>query len=161
MNRRHVWLGLIGWILFCFAAAALGSLATTPQLDGWYRSLQKPHWHPPDSLFGPVWTLLYLLMAMAAWLIWKQGGFKENRRPLAWFVIQLILNVAWSWIFFAGHQTGWAVVELVCLWIAIFMTTVLFFKKRRLAGALLIPYLGWVTFAGCLNWTIWRLNAGI
>ena len=158
MTQAARWMGLVGWVTLCFAASGLGAVATMPEIGTWYRALVKPAWNPPDAVFGPVWMTLYLLMAIAAWLIWRPAGFAAARVPLVLFVLQLVLNVAWSWIFFRLHQTGWAVVEIGVLWVMIFATTVVFFKNNKLAGSLMVPYLVWVGFASVLNFTIWRLN---
>jgi translocator protein len=151
MNATKRWIGLVVFIAVCLAAGSLGAIATTPEIDGWYRTLDKPAWNPPDSVFGPVWTTLYVMMAIAAWLIWKPAGFKAAAMPLALFGGQLVLNVAWSWIFFGMRQPGWAFVEIVILWLAIVATTVAFFRRSQLAGWLLVPYLAWVSFAAVLN----------
>lgn len=160
MNERTRWIGLVLFVLVCLGAGGLGAVATTPEIDGWYRTVVKPDWNPPDWLFGPVWTTLFVLMGISAWLVWKPAGLKEASTPLSLFAVQLILNVAWSWIFFGMHKIGWAVVEIVILWLAILATTVAFFRRSKPAGCLLVPYLGWVTFASVLNFTIWRLNSG-
>jgi benzodiazapine receptor len=139
------------------AAAAIGGYATSLGLDEWYRALAKPAWNPPDWLFGPVWTLLYILMALAAWLVWMRG-WKAAKYALTLFVVQLILNAAWSWLFFGWRQPGWAFVELVILLAAIIATAVAFARVKPTAAWLLAPYLAWVAFAGLLNFTIWRLN---
>jgi translocator protein len=154
------WIGLAVFILVCLGAGGLGAIATTPEIDGWYRTLAKPAWNPPDSVFGPVWTTLFILMGIAGWLVWKPAGFKAAAMPLTLFGVQLVLNVAWSWIFFGMHQPGWAFVEIVVLWLAIVATTLAFFRRSQIAGWLLVPYLAWVSFAAVLNFTIWRLNAG-
>ncbi|QDV22572.1 TspO/MBR family protein [Aureliella helgolandensis] len=151
-------LGLAVCIAICLGAAGLGAIATTPEIDDWYKTLAKPSWNPPAYLFGPVWTTLFVMMAIAAWLVWKPAGLQAAKRPLCLFTLQLVLNVAWSWVFFHFHQPGWAFVEIVILWIAIFATTVAFFRRSKLAGGLLLPYLAWVTFASVLNFTIWQLN---
>ena len=158
MNRSRRWIGLVAFIAVCLAAGSLGAIATTPEIDGWYRTLAKPTWNPPAGVFGPVWTTLYVLMALAAWLVWKPAGFQAAALPLTLFGGQLVLNVAWSWIFFGMHQPGWAFVEIVILWLAIAATTWAFFRRSPLAGWLLVPYLAWVSFAAVLNFTIWRLN---
>jgi len=146
-------------LIACFAAvaAAIGGYATSLGLDAWYRALAKPSWNPPDWVFGPVWTLLYVLMALAAWLVWLRG-WKAARYALALFVVQLILNAAWSWLFFGLRQPGWAFVEIVVLLAAIIATTVAFARVKPIAAWLLAPYLAWVAFAGFLNFAIWRLN---
>jgi tryptophan-rich sensory protein len=157
--RRQV-LGLFAAILICFAAAGLGGLVTTPQIPGWYADLAKPSWTPPDWIFGPVWTLLYLMMAVAAWLVWRQAGFREAKLPLALFAIQLGLNSLWSMLFFGLQNPGAAAVEIILLWAAILATLIAFWKRSPWAGGLLVPYLAWVSFAAVLNVAIWRLNAG-
>jgi tryptophan-rich sensory protein len=121
----------------------------------WYATLVKPAWNPPAWVFGPAWTLLYTLMALAAWLVWKRVGWG---RPLWLYFLQLLLNAAWTPIFFGAQQLGWALVEIVLLWIAILFTLRSFYRVSRTAGALFAPYLAWVTFATVLNFTLWRLN---
>lgn len=152
--------GLIVFVSVCLAVGGFGAAFTTPEIGGWYRTLSKPSWNPPDSIFGPVWTTLYILMAIAGWIVWKPAGFRAAAGPLTLFSLQLLFNFAWSWIFFKQHQVGWAVVDLVFLWLAIVATMLTFFRRSRLAGWLLVPYLAWVSFAGFLNFTIWRMNAG-
>jgi translocator protein len=149
-------LGLAGWLAACFAAAAFGGFFMP---GDWYASLRKPSWNPPGWIFGPVWTALYSMMAVSAWLVWKRGGFIAQRRPLGFFIIQLILNAAWTPLFFGLHKPGWAFAEIVLLWLAIAATMLSFRREHRLAGWLLAPYLAWVTFAAVLNFTLWRMNA--
>ena len=160
MTQRTRWIGLAVVLVVCLGVGGLGAIATTPEIEGWYRTISKPTWNPPDSVFGPVWTALYILMAIAAWLVWRPAGFKAAAFPLSLFGAQLLLNVAWSWIFFGLHQPGWAFVEIVILWLAIVATTVAFFRCSNVAGWLIVPYLAWVSFASVLNFTIWRMNAG-
>ncbi len=126
----------------------------------WYASLAKPWWNPPNWIFGPVWTALYFMMALAAWLIWQEGGFRANRRALALFLTQLVLNAAWTPLFFGLHVLGVAFFELTGLWVAILATLLAFFRVSSVGGWLLVPYLIWVTFAGALNFALWRLNEG-
>ena len=146
---------LAGWVAVTFAAAAMGGLF----LPGdWYARLQKPAWNPPNWIFGPVWTALYTIMAVTAWLVWKRGGFAGQRRALLFFLLQLLFNALWSPLFFGLHLPGLAFVDLVLLWLALLATVAAFWKAHRLAGAMLLPYLAWVTFAGALNFAIWRLN---
>ncbi len=152
-------IGLFVSILICFAAAGIGSLATTPQVPGWYASLAKPTWTPPGWIFGPVWTLLYLMMAVAAWLVWRQAGFAGAKLPLTLFAIQLALNSVWSVLFFGLQNPGAAAVEIVLLWAVILATLVTFWRRSRVAGGLLAPYLAWVSYAAVLNVAIWRMNA--
>lgn len=154
------WMGLVFFVILCQATGLLGAIATTPQIDAWYSTLDKPSWNPPPWVFGPVWTTLFLFMAISAWIVWQQGGFKAARLPLSLFLIQLALNLAWSWIFFYFHAIGWACVELVVLWCAIAGCLITFWPKSKLAAGLLVPYLAWVSFAGVLNFMLWKLNAG-
>ena len=158
MSSSRQWLMLVLFVAVCVGAGGLGAIVTTPEVDGWYRTLAKPAWNPPDFIFGPVWTTLYVMMGVAAWLVWKPAGWRPAAFPLALFAGQLVLNVAWSWIFFGMHQVGWACLELAILWLAILATTAAFFAHSPTAGWLLVPYLAWVSFAGALNLTIWRLN---
>ncbi len=158
MKDNFRWIGLAVFIVACLGAGGLGAIATTPEIEGWYKTIEKPSWNPPDYVFGPVWTTLYVMMAVAAWLIWKPEGYQAAAMPLTLFAIQLALNIAWSWIFFGAHRPGFASAEIVILWLAILATTVAFFKRSQLAGWLMAPYLAWVSFACVLNFTIWRLN---
>ena len=151
---RAVW-GLIGWLAFAFAASLGGALVS---VDDWYAELAKPSWNPPSWLFGPVWSLLYVMMGVAAWRVWLHGGWPAQTRPLTAFVVQWGLNAIWTPLFFGWHQIGWALVDIVGLWLAIGLTIVLFFRVSRLAGLLLLPYWAWVTFATALNFTLWRMN---
>lgn len=148
-------MGLVGWILVCFGAAWGGSIFP---IGAWYDSLNKPTWAPPDALFAPVWSVLYTLMAIAAWLVWKQGGFRVAKAPLIVFLVQLTLNTMWSWCFFGAHRIDWALWEIVMLFAAIVFTVSLFFRRSRTAAALMLPYLAWVMFAAALNFQYWRLN---
>jgi len=156
---RRPWPGLIVFLILSFGAATLGSAATQPNLADWYDKLIKPAWNPPKWIFGPVWSLLYLSMAVAAWQIWRQSGVRGAIVPLGLFAIQLALNAAWSWIFFGFHHLGAAVIEILFLWAAILATTIAFWRRSAVAGWLMVPYLAWVTFAAFLTHTIWRLNA--
>ena len=148
--------GLIGWLLLTMAAAGIGTLASV-NADTLYGQLQQPAWAPPAWIFGPVWTLLYLMMAIAAWLVWR-GGLHANRSALTLYVVQLVLNCLWSWLFFGWRQGAWAFVDIVILWILILATLVSFWRIRPLAGALLVPYLAWVSFATALNFAVWQMN---
>lgn len=158
MNSKRSWLGLVFFIILCFAAAGIGSAVTTPKIDGWYVGLVKPSWNPPNWIFGPVWTTLYLAMSVAGWLVWQQKGAAGATLPLTLFGVQLALNVLWSCLFFGLEQPGLAFAEILLLWGAIAATTAAFWFHSKLAGLLLLPYLGWVAFATILNFTIWRLN---
>ena len=158
MTRLALGIGLITFLALCLGTGGLGAIATTPEIDGWYTTLNKPAWNPPDSVFGPVWTTLFILMAFAAWLVWKQEGIQAAAVPMTLFGIQLVLNASWSWIFFGMHQPGWAFAEIVVLWLTIVATAVVFFRRSKPAGWLLMPYLAWVSFAAVLNFRIWQLN---
>jgi tryptophan-rich sensory protein len=140
------------FITFC---APLAGVYSTP--DDWYEALAKPTWNPPGWIFGPVWTSLYLMMATAAWLVWKRDGWGI---PLWLYLAQLALNAAWTPIFFGAHLLGWAFVEISIMWIAILSTILAFQRVHRAAALLLLPYLAWVTFAAFLNFTLWRMNPG-
>lgn len=154
MGRQLLALG--GWLLLCFAAAAMGGLFMPGE---WYASLKKPSWNPPGWIFGPVWTALYTMMAVAAWLVWKRGGFSAQRRALALFLAQLALNAVWTPLFFGLHRPGVAFAEILLLWLAIAATLTAFRPVSRVAAWLLAPYLAWVSFAAALNYALWRLNA--
>lgn len=151
---------LFVFVVLCIAAAGLGSLATIPNLDPWYAQLRRPSWMPPSTLFGPVWTVLYLLMAVAAWLVWQRRHIHQDlvKPALGCWFFQLLLNAAWSWLFFGFHKTGLAFLEMIALWLMIAATIASFYKVSRPAAVLLIPYLAWVSFALVLNGTILRLN---
>ena len=148
-------IGAVGWLVLTFAAAALGSRFLP---DEWYRKLKKPTWNPPNTIFAPVWTILYLLMAAAAWLVWERNGFNDAALPLALFVVQLLLNAAWTWLFFGRHRIGSSLIDIAILWFVILATLISFWTLVPLAGIFLLPYIAWVSFASFLNWTIWRMN---
>lgn len=149
--------GLFLWVAICFLAAAIGAAATL-QAGSIYVELVRPAWSPPASVFGPVWTALYALMAIAAWLVWQARQSRLARVALVFFMFQLILNALWSWLFFGWNQRALAFLDILLLWVLIVATLVAFWRVRPLAGALLIPYLLWVTFASALNYSMWQLN---
>ena len=151
----HSWLALLVLLILCFAVAGIGGLATAPSIPNWYAGLAKPSWTPPGWIFGPVWSVLYLSMAIAAWLVWRRA---DAVVPMTAFGIQLIFNAAWSWLFFGLHSPGAAFIDVVMLWATIAATTVVFWRRSTLAGILFVPYLIWVSFAAVLNFAIWRLN---
>jgi translocator protein len=146
---------LIALLIVCFAVAGLGGLATAANIPNWYASLVKPSWTPPSWLFGPVWSVLYLSMAVAAWLVWRKGNAIV---PLALFAVQLAFNAAWSWLFFGLHSPVLGFADILVLWTAIVATTIVFWRRSVAAGILFVPYLAWVTFAAVLNLAVWRLN---
>ena len=146
---------LAGWLLLTFSASATAVFVTT---GGWYAELAKPTWNPPGWIFGPVWTILYALMAVAAWRVWRQGGWAKQKVALSLFVVQWALNALWTPLFFGLHRPGWALAEILILLAAILATMRAFWRVDRPAGLLLLPYAAWVAFATVLNWTIWRMN---
>ncbi len=146
------------FIIAVFAVAALGGWLTSFGVGGWYAALQKPAWNPPSWLFGPVWTALYITIAVAAWLVWMRHA-PLGRLALTLWAVQLALNLAWSALFFYMRQPGWAFLEIIVLLAAIVATAITFFRISPWAGALLIPYIAWVSFASALNFAIWRLNS--
>ena len=151
--------GLLGWLVVCFGASAIGSAATISEIEGWYAGLEKPSFNPPNWIFGPVWSVLFFLMALAAWLVWRRFGFAGAKAALSVFLVQLAANVGWSVLFFGLHSPPMAFFWICLLRVLITTTIVLFWMKSRLAGGLLVPYLMWVSFASVLNFWIWRLNA--
>jgi len=155
-RREAVGLGVA--VAACLAVGGIGTVFTAQAIPTWYATLQKPSWNPPAWVFGPVWTALYLLMGVAAWLVWRAVGWPAARRGLGLFAVQLALNAVWSPIFFGLRSPGWAFADIVALWATIVATMAAFWRLRPAAGALLVPYLLWVTFAAALNGTIWRLN---
>ena len=148
-------LALVGILLVTFAVAGISGASTSGAVRSWYPTIAKPTWNPPDWVFGPTWTALYAMMAVAAWLVWRQTGWGT---ALALFGIQLALNAAWSLLLFGLHRIDLALVDIVALWAAIVTTTVAFWKVTPVAGGLFVPYLAWVSFATVLNFTIWRMN---
>jgi benzodiazapine receptor len=159
-TRRKLFIdlaALVVWLALTFAAAAIGAFASANAPE-FYHQLTLPAWAPPAWLFGPVWTLLYLLMGIAAWLVWRERGLAAGGVAITLFLIQLAANALWSWLFFAWQLGALAFVEIVVLWLLIATTIVAFWRVRSIAGALLLPYLAWVTFATALAYTIWRNN---
>jgi tryptophan-rich sensory protein len=148
---------LAGLLAITFCAPAMGAFGMPGE---WYAGLEKPSWNPPSWVFGPVWTFLYISMAVAAWLVWKKGGWKSQRRPLTLYLVQLLLNAIWTPLFFGLHLPGWAFLEILLLLAAVVATMLAFWKTRRPAGALFVPYVLWVSFASVLNGTLWWLNRG-
>ncbi|MET8121717.1 TspO/MBR family protein [Micromonospora sp. NPDC005189] len=153
-GRRSRW-ALVGFAAAVFVAAAIGGLGVQGTTDE-YASLRQPSWAPPSWLFGPAWTVLYVLIALAGWLVWRRVGFSL---PLWAWTAQLVLNAIWTPLFFGAGQYGLAFAEIVVMWLAIGLTVVLFARVSRVAAALLLPYWAWVTFAASLNLSIWRLNS--
>lgn len=157
LPKYKQFLGLVTWLVVTFIAAGIGSAASI-KAEQFYMQLLLPEWAPPPFVFGPVWTLLYTLMGVAAWLVWRTGGFRAARTALTLFLVQLAVNVLWSWLFFGWHLGAIAFADILALSVFIIATLIAFWRVRPLAGALLIPYLLWVSFAAVLNYTIWQLN---
>ena len=150
---------LVFTVSICLAVGYVGSLTTRESVTGWYAGLAKPVFAPPGWVFGVVWTVLYVMMGAAAFVVWERGvRNREVRIGLELFVLQLVLNALWTPLFFRLHWVGTALVEMVVLWVVIGMTVRQFWRVRKAAGILLLPYLGWVGFAIALNGAIWYLN---
>ena len=158
MGARDI-IKLIVSIVACQCAGIIGSIFTTPAIPTWYAALQKPAFTPPSWLFAPAWITLYLLMGIAAFLIWRQGlGQKGVKWALVIFLVQLVLNALWSVVFFGLQSPLYGMVVILALWVAILLTILRFFKLSTAAGALLLPYILWVSFAAALNVSVWVLN---
>jgi tryptophan-rich sensory protein len=157
-RRPKAVLVLVGFLAATFAVAGVSSIFTVAQIPGWYATLVKPSFNPPNQIFGPVWTVLYALMAIAAWRIWKLPSLKLRASGLWIFWVQLALNFGWSFLFFGAHRIGFAAIEIVLLWCLIFAAMVVFFRLDRLAGVFFGLYLAWVSFASVLNLSIWLKN---
>ncbi len=162
LSQRDVY-SLIGWIGLVAVVALCGSLATRSSPENWNPGLDKPWFHRPAWIFGPVWTALYVMMAISAWMIWRRRDDASHRRAVNFFavvfVIQLALNVLWSVLFFGLRSPMWAFMEICMLWIAVATTVFLSFRQNKLAGWMLVPYLGWASFALVLNLIVWRSNS--
>ena len=153
-------IGLLAWLAASFAAAAVGGIASANAAD-FYGQLVQPTWAPPAWLFGPVWSVLFVLMGTAVWLVWRRHGFGGARVALTLFLVQLVVNGLWSWLFFAWRLGAPALADVVLLWLLIAATLAQFWRLHRLAACLLLPYLAWVSFAAALNFTLWRLNPSL
>lgn len=149
---------LIVFVFICLAAAGIGSFFTAKSVSSWYITLSKPVWNPPNWVFGPVWTFIYLTIAVSGWLTWRQVSIFDNPVIYIIFGLQLILNMAWSGIFFALQQPGWAFVDIIFLWLLIISYIVFDWPVSKWASILFIPYFLWVGFAAILNFSIWQLN---
>lgn len=160
MSTRASIIGLIISLVIVFVVAAAGGAASV-QAGSVYIELLRPTWAPPSWLFGPVWTFLYILIAIAAWRVWKRDGWKGASGALSLYLGQLILNAAWTWLFFAWRLGTVALIEIIILWLAIIYTIVAFARHDRWASYLMVPYLLWVTFATALTYAMWRLNPAV
>lgn len=153
------YLGFLISALIANAAGLIGSVFTAQSVRTWYLIINRPSWNPPGWIFGPVWTILYILMGVASYLVWEKRGLPGAKSALFVYGIQLVLNLLWSFLFFGLKNPGLAFAEIILLWLAIVATLVLFWRLNTTAGALLVPYLLWVSFASFLNYTIWKLNS--
>lgn len=160
MTRTASIAALAGWLAVTFVAGGTGAIASVDAAN-FYAQLSKPAWAPPAGVFGPVWTTLYALMGVAAWLVWRQRESPGRNGALLLFTVQLVVNALWSWLFFAWRQGALAFVEVLVLLALIAGTLVAFWRVRRLAAALLVPYIGWVGFASVLTWSVWRSNPSL
>jgi translocator protein len=149
---------LVVFLGLAFAAAAIGGLSAAGGGNDWYQSLRRPSWSPPDWVFGPVWTVLYASIGVAGWLVWRERGSDQVDAALTVWGVQLVLNAAWTWLFFGLHRPGLALIDIVALAMAIAGMIVLFGRVSQVAAVLLVPYLAWVCFAAALNAAIWHLN---
>lgn len=157
--KGREWVALIGFVALAQGAGLVGSFFTAPSIPTWYATLVRPEIAPPNWVFAPVWTTLFLLMGIAAFLVWRRGWARRDvRLALGIFGVQLVLNVLWSFIFFGMQSPGWAALEIVFLWLAIAVTIWQFVPLSKIAAWLLAPYLAWVSFASYLNYLIWTLN---
>lgn len=155
------WIKLLISIAIPLGVGIVAGLFTATGIDSWYEAIKKPEWQPPSYVFGPVWTVLYIMMGIAFYLIWTTpAGKKLKRIAITLWCIQLIFNFFWSFIFFKQHQIDWALGEILVLWFFILLTTIYFFRISRAAGWLMIPYILWVSFASVLTWSIYQLNPG-
>jgi tryptophan-rich sensory protein len=157
MNRLGQIAGLAVSLFIVFGIATVGGFLTNLSVNSWYPTLNKPSWTPSGATIGTVWTILYIFMGIAAWMVWRSAS-GDRARPLALYALQLLLNAGWSALFFGLRSPGLALLEIGVLWIAILATSVTFWKVSKLAGTLMTPYLLWVTFAGVLNALIWNMN---
>jgi translocator protein len=158
MFNPDSWLSLVPFLVVCFVAAAIGSVATNRSVNTWYPQLRKPDWNPPKWVFGPVWSVLFAMMALSAWLVWRAAGWRGAESALLLFAIQLALSPIWSVVFFGMRAIGGAFAEILLLWMMIIATAVAFSSISFLAAWLLIPYVAWVAFASYLNFRIWQMN---
>lgn len=158
VSLRSDALSLAGWLALSFVAAGVGSVASVNS-GAFYAELSRPAWAPPGWVFGPVWMALYTLMGVAAWLVGREGPKRGRVLALGLNVAQLALNALWTWIFFEWKSGVWAFAEILLLLVLLVATTAAFWRVRRLAGVLMVPYLLWVAFASCLTWAVWQANA--
>ena len=157
LTTKQKFLGLAAWLVVSFATSAVGAVATI-RASEFYGELMQPVWAPPAAVFGPVWTVLYALMGIATWLVWRSGGLQKQRVAIGLFLAQLAVNALWSWLFFAWSLGALAFIDILFLITLVVATIICFWRVRPLAGLLLVPYLLWISFAAALNYSIWHLN---
>jgi translocator protein len=155
----QLWLGLFAFLVVCFGVGIIAGLITFTNIDIWYRTLNKPSWTPPNTVFGPVWNVIYMLTAIAGWMVWARLGFARLRMEAVLFLVQLALNPLWPYVFFRMHRSDLSLLVAILLWITVAAMAALFWRVRKMAGYLLLPYLGWLAFAIALNFAVWRMNA--
>lgn len=153
-------LGLGAWLLFVFAAAGLGGFASA-QAPEFYMALEQPAWAPPSWLFGPAWGVLYTLMGISAWLVWRQNSFGDTKLAFGLFFLQISVNALWTWLFFVWQLGGIATAEILVLLVLIAATAIVFYRYSKTAALLLLPYFAWVSFASVLSYTLWQANPQI
>jgi translocator protein len=159
-STRNQVIGLVAWLAITFVASALGAIASM-DAPAFYGQLDKPGWAPPPSVFGPVWSVLYLLMGIAAWLVWRERPSQRVDGALGLYIVQLVANALWSWFFFGWQQGALAFADVLLMLALVAGTTAAFWRVRPLAGLLLLPYLVWVGFASMLTWAVWQRNPGL
>ena len=160
-SRPSAHWGALALLGLATAAAAIAGASASVQSAVFYQQLSKPSWAPPAQIFGPVWSVLYVLMAVAAWMVVRAWGWPRARPAIALYIVQLAFNGLWTWLFFRWRLGGLAFVEILVLWTLLLLIVTTFFRVRRLAGVLMLPYLGWVTFAAALTYAVWRRNPGL
>jgi len=156
-TKGRQFIGLIAWLAVSFIAAAIGAAASV-RAGSFYTQLVRPDWAPPPEVFGPVWTVLYALMGISAWMIWRVGGFRAARTALTIFLVQLAVNALWSWLFFGWHLGALVFADIVVLWALVLATLIVFWRLIRWAAALLVRYLLWISLAAALNLAVLQLN---
>lgn len=160
MSTTRKIIGLVISLTIVTIVAALGGMASI-QAGPTYMELVRPTWAPPASLFGPVWSALYLMIGVASWRVWRDRGFQQTKSAMILYAVQLVLNTLWTWIFFAWRQGTWAIIEIIVLWLMIVFTIIAFRRHDRIAAWLLVPYLCWVSFASALTYALWWFNPTI
>jgi len=159
-NKKQQTLALVMSLIICYVVSFVGAIASI-NAKPFYASLVQPSWSPPGWVFGPVWILLYTMMGLSAWLIWRENGFNAHRISLLLYLFHLIPNALWSWLFFSWHLGAASFINIIVLWLLILVTILAFFRINKPAAMLLLPYLCWVAFATALNYVLWQNNPTI